>query len=301
MENLPAIVAASGQRAGETFLEFFFATIRNKNTRAAYARAVIQFLDYLEMRNVNDLMQIRPLMVAAYIEQHPSSKQTVKQHLAAIRMLFDYLVANHVLETNPAQSVKGPKFSYTRGKTSVLTAKEARQLLDSIDVSTKLGLRDRALMGVMVFSFARISAVLGMKVSDYYVEGKRSFLRLNEKGGKQHNVPVHHNAEAYLDEYIAAWGLKDEPKESLWLTKSCNRLTRIDAWAMVKRRAKKAGLSTKCSNHTFRATGITTYLENNGTLEKAQQIAAHASTRTTKLYDRRDDQLSLDEIERIQI
>jgi len=300
VRNIPSIITATGSHAGEKFLEFFFASIRNLNTRKAYMCATIQFLDYMEKNGISDLKQIRPLMVAAYIEQHNGSKQTVKQHLSAIRNLFDYLVIAHVMDNNPAISVKGPKMTYVRGKTPALTSHEARQLLDSIDISKPIGIRDRALIGVMVYSFARISAVVSMNIEDYYPEGKRSFFRLHEKGGKMHIVPVHHTAEEYIDEYMTAWNLNAESRKSpLWLTKNGNRFDRREAWAMIKRRAVKAGLSPSLCNHTFRATGITAYLENNGTLEKAQAIAAHASTKTTKLYDRRNDQLSLDEIERI--
>jgi hypothetical protein len=105
---------------------------------------------------------------------------TVKQHLAALRMLFDWLVTGHILATNPAHAVRGPKYVVKRGKAPVLASDEARTLLDSIDVSTLKGLRDRALIGVMVYTFARVSAVLGMKVKDYYTQGRRGVRDLPE-------------------------------------------------------------------------------------------------------------------------
>ena len=300
-DNLPLIVAGSGAKASEKFIEFFFATIRNKNTREAYARAVMKYLDFMAMNGVTELSEIRPLMVAAYIEQHPSSLQTIKQHLSAITKMFDYLAMNQIIDANPAASVKGPKYSYSRGKTPVLTPDQTRQLIDSIDIETPLGLRDRALIGAMVYSFARISAVLAMDTDDYFAEGKRWMFRLHEKGGKEHYVPVHHKEVEYIDEYIEAWDIEIGSREPLWLTKNGNRLNRHEAWNMIKRRVNAAGLPLSACNHTFRATGITTFLENDGKLEKAQQIAAHASTKTTKLYDRRDDDLTQDEIERIRI
>jgi len=189
----------------------------------------------------------------------------------------------------------------------VRSADDARRLLDSIKLDSVAGLRDRALIAVMVYSFARVSAVIGMKVEDYFKAGKRTTLRLHEKGGKFHEVPAHHNAEAYLDAYLETGGIKNNPKGPLFRTLSPARklsdrgMTRIDALRMVKRRAAAIGLSAKISCHTFRATGITAYLENGGTIEKAQAIAAHESPRTTKLYDRTDDQLTQDEVERILI
>jgi len=304
--SLPAIITASGPAAPERFLEFFAANIRNPHTRRAYARQAMQFLAWCEGRGVTRLPDVRPLHVAGYIEAMPAQAQTVKQALAAIRMLFDWLVIGQIVPANPAGSVRGPRYSYKKGKTPVLSHEDARALLDSIDTSTLIGLRDRALIGLMVFSFARIGAVLGMRVDDYYLNGRRHWVRLHEKGGKFHEVPVHHNAEDYLHAYIAAAGIAEEGKQPLWRTAqgrtkrlTANALQPREALAMIKRRAKAAGLPLTICNHTMRATGITAYLENGGTIEKAQTIAAHESPRTTKLYDRRSDQISLDEIERI--
>lgn len=193
-----------------------------------------------------------------------------------------------------------------KGKTPVLLAADARLLLDSIDVTEIIGLRDRALIGMMLYSFSRVSAAVGMKVGDYYQIGKRSWLRLHEKGGKLHEVPAHHNAELYLDEYLATAGMGEDKKGPLFRSvvgrtgRLCpNAMSRVDALRMIKRRAAAAKVSTSIGCHTFRGTGITTYLENGGTIEKAQAIANHESPRTTKLYDRTKDEVTRDEIERI--
>ena len=105
--------------------------------------------------------------MAAYIRTHPGSAPTVKQHLAAIRMLGDWLVVSQVLPVNPAAAVRGPKHVVTKGATPVLTPAEARKLLEHIDTGTLAGLRDRALFSVMLYSFARVSAVLGMRRQDW--------------------------------------------------------------------------------------------------------------------------------------
>lgn len=309
--NLPSLIERSGIRATERFLEFFTVTIRNANTRRAYARQVIQFLYWCETYGIRDLKSIRPIMVARYVEQRlkeNAEPQSVKQALAAIRMLFDWLVIGQVVETNPATSVRGPKYSVKRGKTPVLDAKQARNLLESIDVGNIIGLRDRALIAIMIYSFARIGAVVGMNARDYYPDGKRWWIRLHEKGGKLHEIPVHHEAEQYLDSYIKASQIEFDPESALFRTSrgrtrklTENRLCEREALAMVKRRAKAAGLPSAICCHTFRATGITVYLKNGGTIENAQAIAAHESPRTTKLYDRRSDQIALDEIERIRL
>lgn len=313
--GVPQIISAAGEKASFRFIEFFTANIRNKNTRLAYGRALREFCEWCEKRGLG-LEDLNPVLVAGYVEllarpttEHGRgySKPSVKQHLAAIRMLFDYLVTGGVVPTNPASSVRGPKYSIKRGKTSVLSAEEARQLLDSIETDTIIGLRDRALIAVMVFSFARVSAAVSMRVEDYFRAGKRWKFRFMEKGGKYNEVFAHHNAEAYLDAYLDAARIGADKKSPLFRTidrklrLSVRGMHRTDALRMVKRRALAAGLSASTCNHTFRATGITTYLKNGGKVEIAQQIAGHESARTTGLYDRRDDEVSLDEVERIVI
>ena len=222
-------------------------------------------------------------------------------------MLCDRLVVSQVLPVNPAAAVRGPKHVVTKGATPVLSPAEARKLLETIDTDTLAGLRDRALVSVMLYSFARVSAVLGMQRQDYFGQGSRGWLRLHEKGGRRHDVPAHHRAAAALDAYVEAAGL-EESKAALFqsMDPARRRLTgraleRRVVLAMIKRRVVAAGLPPSTCCHTFRATGITAYLSNGGTLEHAQQIAGHASPKTTKLYDRTADTVTVDEIERIVI
>jgi len=303
---LPVIVSNAGDQARWRFIEFFTATIRNRHTRRAYYNAVTQFFDWLGLGGVTSLGQITPSLVGAYIEQHPGEPPTVKQHLAAIRMLFDWLVVGQVIPTNPAAAVRGPKYVVKRGKTPVLTPDQARQLLDSIETEELIGLRDRALIGVMVYGFARVGAVTGMRVEDYFQSGKKWRFRLHEKGGKLHEVPAHHTAEEYIDAYLDAADLWDEKKAPLFQSirhgkATGNKLAQADVYRMIRRRALAAGLGVDVCCHTWRATGITAYLLNGGALETAQAIANHESPRTTKLYDRTDDEITLDEVERIRI
>ena len=299
---LPALIVDAGPDAVARFLEFFAGRIANARTRAAYGRAVGQFLGVVRGARPRPRACL-PLHVAAYIRTHPGSVPTVKQHLAAIRMLCDWLVVSQVLPVNPAAAVRGPKHVVTKGATPVLTPAEARKLLDHIDTGTLAGLRDRALFSVMLYSFARVSAVLGMRRQDYFQQGSRGWLRLHEKGGKRHDVPAHHRAAEALDAYLEAAGLEDGRAA---LFQSVDRvgdrltgrpLTRRVVLAMIKRRAAAAGLPPSTCCHTFRATGITAYLSNGGTLEHAQQIAGHASPKTTKLYDRTADTVTVDEID----
>lgn len=288
-QKLPALFLAD-PKSSERFWEFFAANIRNRNTRRAYYKAACRFSGWCEGRGLFDLTKVRPIDVAAFVEelQGTHSKPTVKQHLAALRMLFDWLVVGHMLSVNPAHAVRGPKYVVKKGKTPVLTADEARILLDSIDTSSVMGLRDRALIALMAYTFARVGAALAMRVEDYFIQGRRGWVRLHEKGGKRHEVPAHHNLDEYIEAYIKTAALQDDPKGLLFRTIAgkTGRLTTLplsqaDAYRMIRRRAKAGGIRTKIGNHTFRATGITAYLKNGGKLEIAQQIAAHESSRTT--------------------
>jgi integrase/recombinase XerD len=159
----------------------------------------------------------------------------------------------------------------------------------------------------MVYSFARVGAAVSLRVGDYFQHRERWWLRLHEKGGKRHEVPCHPSLEVHLDDWIKATGIAPEKKKPLFRcvhkgdNLTPNAMSRFDIFQMIKRRAKEAGLPYSTCCHTFRATGITTYLLNGGTLEHAQTIANHESPRTTKLYDRTREELSLEEMEKIKI
>ena len=322
-ELQPAPLFTPTPQAAKRVLEFFTAQINNDHTRKAYLNATRRFAEWCDAHGIARLADVEAFHVAAFVKdlQGEFSAPTVKQHLAALRMLFDWLVTGHVLDVNPAHAVRGPKYVVRKGKTPVLTAEEARELLDSIrtvrtvqhgdgtetEEPLLLGLRDRALIGAMVYTFARVSAVLRMRVRDYFVQGRRGWVRLHEKGGKEHVVPCHHNLELYLNSYLAA-GIAEDLDGPLFRTAAgrtglltVKPLWQQDAYRMIQRRAQAAGIQTRIGNHTFRATGITAYLKNHGTLETAQHIANHESPRTTMLYDRRQEEIALDEVERIAI
>ncbi len=307
---VPAAVASAGDVGRRAWVDFFAAQIRNRNTRQAYARAAHRLFDWLEEYGINDVVDIEPVHIAVWLEERmrEASRPTVKQELAGIRRLFDWLTVRQVVSSSPAAAVRGPKHTVRRGTTPILSTAECRRFLQSIPVETVGGLRDRALIATMTYSFARISAALAMNVKDVFLTDGRLWLRLLEKSGKVLEVPCHHNLEAYLQDYIEAAGIdldRDGP-----LIRSLNRdgslsgrrLSRQRAWEMLRRRARAAGISTDVCNHSFRATGITAYLENpEARIEVAQYLAGHADPKTTKLYDRRADRVSLDEIERIGI
>ena len=278
----------------------------------AYARAARGFLDWCAEHGIGRLEAIEPIHVATWTELRirDVSEPTVKQELAALRRLFDWLVVGQVLAHNPAAAVRGPSHSAVAGKTPILSTNEARTLLRSIPDTNIVGLRDRALIATMIYTFARVSAALGLDVGDVFHERHRLHVRLREKGGKAHRMPCHHTLEDWLSAYMAAPGFKLADTATPVFQSigrgtralSGRRLSRHEAWAMVRRRARRAGIDTVVSNHTFRGTGITAYLEHpDAKLEEAQKMAGHSDPKTTLLYDRRRQTVSLDEVERIGI
>ena len=309
-ELVPALIADAGDAAAWRYIDFFTANIRNPNTRRAYARACSQFFTWCDERG-RTLATLRPFDVASYVEarQQSHSAPDVKQQLAAVRMLFDWLVTGQLVPTNPAAAVRGPKHVVKVGKTPVLEAGEWRRLIDAISTETVRDLRDRALIATLTYGFARIGAALKMRVEDLQAKGSGWRIRLHEKGGKQHAMPCHHSLAEALHAYIAAAGIAEDKKGWLFRTSSGHQgiilsdspMNQTDAWRMVRKRALAAGIMAPIGNHSFRATGITAYLANGGALEHAQAMAAHESPRTTKLYDRTQERLTQDEVERIRL
>jgi site-specific recombinase XerD len=307
---VPALIAAAGDQASWRYVDFFTANIRNPNTRRAYNRACQTFFAWCEDRGLT-LTTIRSYDVATYIETRclTHSAPDVKQQLAAIRMLFDWLITGQVVPINPASAVRGPKHVVKTGKTPVLDAKEWRKLLDAIPTDTVRDLRDRALIATLTYSFARITAALKMRIEDLRPKGAGWQIVLHEKGGKHHVMPCHHSLAEALRAYIDAAGIAEDRKGFLFRTSrghtatvlSEQPMTQPDAWRMIRRRAVAAGIHAPIGNHSFRATGITAYLSNGGALEHAQEMAAHESPRTTKLYDRTKERLTQDEVERIRL
>jgi len=265
LNRLPSLISHSGEQTASACLEFFTAHIRNPNIRRAYARTLSDFSDWCSQHSLR-LESLKPVHVAGYIEQMTKKYEvvSVKQSLAAIRGLFDFLVVRQAMPSNPAMSVRAPRFSRKKGKTPIPSHEEARMLLESIPTDTIRGLRDRALIATMLYSFAR--QLLGYKSGAYFPQGKRWRLCLREKGGKKHEMPAHHCLEEYLDVYIEAAGIGEEKKTPLFRSMrgrgdqiSSTSMTQSDAWRMIRRRGTSSGIDTTLSCHSFRAFGITAY------------------------------------------
>jgi integrase/recombinase XerD len=313
---VPAIIAAAGGKASEHFLEILCRhDPQQEHARGVRhrRRAVLRLVPGQRpaARRHSSAARLRLYRI------HGNEPPSIKQHLAALRGLFNWLVIKQVVPETPALFVKGPKFSCQIGITPTMEADQMRQLLDSIPVMRKVkvprkhggehqeavdikGLRDRAAIGIMAYTFARVSAVEGLRLGDYRMEGKHSRLRLIEEGNKEILIWLHREAEEPLHTYIKEAGISGAHAPLFQSLDKVHRFTgdAILRWDIVKSRCKAAGLSEEFCNHTFRGTGITVFLQNGGSLEAAQDMANHSDPRTTKLYDRREDLATLSEIER---
>ena len=288
--NAPAIVKAAGRSAEFAWEEFFQAEIANAHTRKNYLHAVQKFLAWVEGRGL-ELPRISPGDVGEYLQGLELGVPTKKLHLAALRRFFDRLVNRHACVINPAATVKAERHAVIEGKTPQIGVKQARTLLESIDVSNVVGLRDRAILAVLIYTAARVGAVAKLTFKSLKHDGTQYSLRFSEKGGKLREIPVRHDLEQFLREYIDAAKISEgrlfrtSVRKTKVLTK--NGVTGIDICRMMKRRLKDAGLPEHFSPHSFRVATVTDLLEQNTPLEDVQYLAGHSDPRTTRIYDRR--------------
>jgi integrase/recombinase XerD len=302
--NAPAIVKAAGKAAEFAWEEFFQAELANAHTRKNYMHAVRQFLAWVEGRGL-ELPRITPADVGEYLQGLDLAVPTKKLHLAALRRFFDRLVNRHVAVINPAATVKAERYAVVEGKTPEIGAEQARTLLRSIDASNVVGLRDRAVLAVLVYTAARVGAVARLSVKNLMHDGSQYTLRFSEKGGKSREIPVRHDLEQLLLSYLQAAGIAEGPffrtanRKTKTLTK--NAMSGIDVCRMMKRRLKAAGLPGHFSPHSFRVATVTDLLGQNVPLEDVQYLAGHADPRTTRIYDRRRRKVTRNVVERISI
>ena len=309
--QLPEIVSRAGEAAVFAADEFFYGRIRNEHTRAAYLIAVRRFLKWAERRGL-ELVRITPKDVGQYIDglrKENTSVATRKQHLAALRHFFDGLVTRHAILLNPALSVRGERYTVVEGKTPEITVQHARALLASIDTGSVVGLRDRAIIAILIYTASRAGAVATLQRGGFYNAGEQWMLHFDEKGGKSREIPVRQDLEQILFEYLDVAGLRNASKDTPLFRTAFRRTCKltdhgmyvVDVCRMVKRRLNDASLPTLLSPHSFRVTTITDLLEQGVPLEDVQRLAGHADPRTTRLYDRRQKKITRNIVERISI
>jgi site-specific recombinase XerD len=308
-QTLPALIAEAAPAAGFAWEEFFNASIRNPHTRAAYRRAVKRFLSWAEPQGV-PLAKITPGMVGTYFNQLQGSPAKRKLYLAALRGFFDALVIRHVVVLNPAASVRGERYQVIEGKTPEITVEQARTLMKSIHTVTAVGLRDLAIIAVLIYTAARAGAVARLCHKHFANDGSQWTLRFEEKGGKSREIPVRHDLQLLLLDYLKAADPHGRAPGDMPLFRSAFRntgrltakaITGLDICRLVKRRLHDAGLPSRLSPHSFRVATVTDLLTQGVPLEDVQYLAGHADPRTTRLYDRRQKSVTRNTVEKISI
>lgn len=307
-DRLPAMVERGGSAARFAWEEFIFGKLRNPYTRARYKHAIRKFLEHCD-RLGKDLTNVSPRDVGNYLDSLDYAASTKKLHLSGLRHFFDTLVTRHVVVLNPAASVRGERLQVIEGKTPEITIDQCRRLMASVDTSSVIGLRDHAILGILIYTAARVGAIAKLRFGDFYDIGDQFCLRFREKGGKQREIPVRHDLQRFIQEYIDASGLDATEKATplfrttVRRTKELTRngMTAGDMGRMVKRRMRGAGLSDRLSPHSFRVTTITDLLSQGVPLEDVQNLAGHADPRTTRLYDRRQRKVTRNIVERISV
>jgi integrase/recombinase XerD len=327
-KELPALIASAGPAARFVWGEYFSATIRNRHTRLAYLHAVRRFLGWAK-RQGTPLERITPEMVGDYFDEYKgTSPATRKLHLAALRGFFDRLVNRHVILFNPTHSVRGERHQDIEGKTPEITADQARKLIASIPtvrvtrqkpgtgpqpednvVPCIIGLRDRAIIAMMIFTAARAGAIAKLRLEDFQHDGSHWSLRFEEKGGKSREIPVRHDLEVFILDYLRAARLISGSGDSPLFQSAVRRSGRLsgkaltggDLCRMLKRRLRAAGLPCRISPHSFRVLTVTDLLTQGVPLEDVQYLAGHSDARTTRLYDRRTRRVTRNIVERISL
>lgn len=305
---VPALISDNGPAAEFAWDEFIYGKLRNSHTRRNYRHAVAKFLCWCRGRDI-DLVRISPRDVGQYLDSLEFAPATKKLHLAALRHFFDQLVNRHVMVLNPAATVRGERLQVVEGRTPEITVKQARVLLGSIDTSHIVGLRDRAIIGILIYTAARVGAVAQLRRADYYDAGDQYHLRFTEKGTKFREIPVRHDLRRFIADYLHAGGLAFSDKSMPLFRTTVRRTKRLtqkrmtagDMARMVKRRLRDAQLPDCLSPHSFRVGTITDLLSQGVTLEDVQLLAGHADPRTTRLYDRRHRRVTRNIVERISI
>ncbi|MBS0232503.1 MAG: tyrosine-type recombinase/integrase [Proteobacteria bacterium] len=306
LARLPDILNLTHERARQATYDFLV-NQRSARTKEHYLRIVMQFLAWAEARELKSLAELTTADIKNYVEGLIRRKgsgfarvsaQSRAQVISCLRGYFNDLVLKGALAFNPVTSVKNPKTKANEGAFPPLPDNQVVRLLDGIGEATLQDVQDRAVIGLMVFACARVSAVTKLKQTDVWEELGRIHVRLEEKGGKPHQLPLNREAERYLRAFLAKSSEGSagcDPNPEGWLFRRWNKrrrvltslpLDRLVCYRMVRRRAKSLGIvHRKMGNHTFRATGITMFINAGGVLEDARRLANHSSTNTTRLYD----------------
>lgn len=290
----------------EALLEFVLVRQDSAHTRGVYGRACARLLRWTDHRH-QTLTELRPLDLALYAQTlaEQLAPASVATHMSAIRRLYAHLMDHQLIQRNPASGLRVAQPRVQVGKTPVFNPDLLARYLDDLDLRDPRARRDHALMSAMLYSFLRIGSLLALRVGDLRLASGELLVR--EKGGLQRLLPLHPELRHRLQRYLANASFADDSDHALFPAMRRGRsgrygeraLSRSEAWTLVRKHLAQAGWSAPAGCHSFRATGITAFLEQGGRIETAAYLAGHASLRTTQLYDRRSRDLAGEELARM--
>lgn len=306
--DLPSVIQRAGHAAERAWDDFFSGVIANDLTRIAYNRAVRRFLEWPRVSG-KKLHEITAADVGNHLRGLSGSLPKKKQHHSALRRFFNLMVERHLCIINPALVARTERLEITEGKTPHISEAQSRKLLESIDVNKLVGYRDRALIGILMWTGVRAGSIAKLCRGHYYEVADQWMLRFDEKRRRTREIPVRYDLQVFLRDYLERSGLQDVPKTSpLFMTASgktdwftTNAMTGHDICRMVKRRMQRAGLPDNLSPHSFRVAVATDLLDQGVALADVQYLLGHADPRTTRLYDRRQKEVTRHIVERIRL
>ena len=269
-------------------IDSYISSLPSRNSRLAYSRAITRLVRWCEAKGLS-LCKLERANAVQYFAEHDGSSATLRQNKSVICGLFDHFITLHLATYNPFLQVRITPESSVRLKTPALTINELSLLFERIDCSDIMGLRDRALMGLIFYAFARVSCALQIRASDLSVKEEGVFLCLPDRKGTRNEYPLHPQAYQYVKEYLSAAAHLLIPESPIFQsvrrgTLSGRGMGPTDVLRMFKRRSAEANLPVEVSADRLVATGIAFFLKEGGTLEEAQFLARHTNPNTTSKY-----------------
>lgn len=281
----------------------------SQHTRSSYQRDLKQFMGHAQIRidEPEQLVRVRPQHVAAWrdeLKECGYTNATIRRKLTTLRACFSYLQVYGYVGANPAHGkyVKAPSVPRD-GKTVGLSPKACRLLLEAADQQTPVGIRDRAMLGVLSYSACRVGELVQLRVADFRAHGEHRVLSIYGKGGKERIVPLHVEAVERLTAWLTTVDITDDRQGPLFRPTATPRGSGHDGFRrrqlttravanLVKKYANRVGLDPAVTVHSLRVTALTTARERGADIIDLQDFAGHADPRTTLTYIRSRDRLS---------
>lgn len=258
-----------------------------ENTVASYRNDIINLIQFLQNYNINDPQQIKYTHLAdffKFLNEAGLTSSSASRYHSSLKGFFSYLYQNGYITNNPVEKIPSPKLS--KKLPSVLTINEVDAILSQPDVTSKTGLRDKALLELFYACGIRVSELINLKISGLFF--KEEIIRVFGKGSKERLVPIGSSAINWVTEYLnqsrPRLAKKSKSENYVFLNIRGTKLSRMGIWKIVDRYAKEAKIDKEVHPHTFRHSFATHLLEGGADLRAVQEMLGHADISTTQIY-----------------